>query len=177
MLCKRFIPLCLFAFGVTGVAFAQVSKTYTLSADGYGPVKIGMTVKAASQALGIKLVSADDGSPNAECYHVAPASGHTGVYFMVQRYRITRVSLGYTEQKTIKTDRNITVGDNEQKVRQAYGKGLNIQQHEYGDQGDHYLTYWTSPKHQRGIRYETIGGKVMDIHGGDRSIELIEGCS
>lgn len=157
-------------------AQAQQNKAYTLTANGYGPVQIGMTVAEAGKALGVKLVPAYGEKPDPECDYFKAAKGYNGVLFMVQRQRITRADLN-PDAKSAQTDQGIRIGDSEKKVRQAYGKTLKVTPHHYGDKGDYYLTIWTTPQRKRGIRYETMGGKVNAIQGGDRSIELVEGCS
>ena len=170
---KNWLWLAALALGNT--ALAETPAAYTLAADSYGPVKIGMTAAEAGKALGVKLVSGDPA--NAECYFVVPAKGNAEkeISFMLRNYRITRIDLPH-DNSGYKTDKGIKIGDSEQKVRQAYGKALTVAQHHYGDKGDHYLTYWQDAKHRRGIRFETMGGKVVGIYGGDKSIELVEGC-
>jgi hypothetical protein len=69
----------------------------------------------------------------------------------------------------------VTLGDDEAKVRRLYGRGLKEEPHAYGDETSRYLTYWVGAA--RGVRFEIDGGKVTAIHGGDRTIRLVEGCS
>ena len=144
--------------------------TFHLHSNGYGPVQVGMTVAAAEKALGVGL-RADDGEE--ECLHVEPETGHAGISFMVQDGRITRASL-YPGKTDIATPRGVTLGDAESKVRQLY-RGLKVEHHAYGDENSRYLTYWAGAN--RGVRFEVDGGKVTAIHGGDRTIKLVEGCS
>lgn len=142
---------------------------------GYGPIKVGMTVKQAEKALSTKLIP-DEGGPNSECYHVHPAHGHKGVLFMIEANKVTRVSI-YGGPTSIKTDKGIAVGDNEKKILSVYGSSVEIEPHHYGSYpNDKYLTYWTKDK-KFGIRYETTHGTVDTIHGGSAAIQYVEGCS
>jgi hypothetical protein len=155
---------------------AHAGDLTALTPDGYGPAKIGMTIKQASKALGIPLVTSNDEQPNPDCYHVQPKSGPTELAFMIQAGRIVRVSL-YNGPSTIHSDRGIALGDPIDKVRKAYGKDLSDEEHEYLGPVGRYLTFWDEKK-QRGMRYETdTEGKVDKIHAGGTAIQLIEGCS
>jgi hypothetical protein len=154
-----------------GLFLMAMAAGFHLHSDGYGPVRVGMTVPAAEKALGVGL-RADDGE--AECLHVEPVSGHAGVSFMVQDGKITRASL-YPGKTDISTPRGVTLGDAEAKVRRLYGARLKVERHAYGDENSRYLTYWVGAN--RGVRFEIDGGKVTAIHGGDRTIRLVEGCS
>jgi hypothetical protein len=133
-----------------------------------------MTVAEAEKALGIRLIKAFE-DVDIDCSYVAPQRNSGNLLFMVQKQRISRVDLP-TGSSAFETDNGVRVGDSETKVRQIHGATLEIEPHAYGDSGDHYLTWWSSPRHERGIRYETMGGRVTNIHGGDSSIKLIEGC-
>ncbi len=145
-----------------------------LTAEGYGPVKIGMRVDQASKALAASLRSEED-SPDPECHHVSAGEVAPGLAFMVQNGRIVRISL-YSGPSAIHTDRGIGLGDSMQKVKQAYGAGLIDESHEYLGPAARYLTWWNE-KTQRGIRYETDEDGVVDtLHAGDKAIFLVEGC-
>jgi hypothetical protein len=135
---------------VAMLAVATARADETLSADGYGPVRIGMTVPQAETALGSKLVSADGETPNSECYHVRPAKGRKGIVFMVQDRHITRASISTEEGSRIKTDSGIGLGDSEQKVLHAFDK-VEVTPHEYGGKDDHYLTSYVGPMGQQVI--------------------------
>ncbi|WP_447747141.1 hypothetical protein [Pseudomonas nicosulfuronedens] len=133
-----------------------------------------MTVAEAEKALSVQLVKAFE-DVDIDCSYVAPQRNSENLLFMVQKQRISRVDLP-PGSSAFETDKGLRVGDSEAKVHQIYGIALVIEPHAYGDSGDHYLTWWSSPRHERGIRYETMGGRVTNIQGGDSSIELIEGC-
>ena len=164
------------AIGVSAAAAAGSGQVFRLHDEGYGPVRVGMTIAQAERALSAPLVPADDSSPADGCWHVKPARGHQGVQFMVQQGRISRASL-WGDPSPIRTVRGVGIGDPEAKVRRLYGPHLRSEPHAYDGPSAHYLTYWTR-NGSRGVRFETDDhGRVQTIHAGDRSIQLIEGCS
>ncbi|HEY9217828.1 MAG TPA: hypothetical protein VIO94_07265 [Phenylobacterium sp.] len=160
------------ALAAAGTAWA--AETFRLHSEGYGPVRVGMSVGQAQTALGGKLAPSDDSGPADGCWHLKAASGHEGVTFMIQDGRVTRASL-YGEPSAVKTVSGAGLGDTEAAVRALYGDKLKSEPHAYGDAGDRYLTYWARP--HRGVRFEIVGGKVAAIHAGEDSIGYIEGCS
>lgn len=146
-----------------------------LTAEGYGPVKIGMRVDQASKALAVNLRPEED-APDPECHHVSGGDAAPGLAFMVQHGRIVRVSL-YSGPSVIRTDRGIGLGDNMLKVKQTYVAGLADEPHEYLGPTARYLTWWNEKSH-RGIRFETDeDGNVDTMHAGNEAIFLVEGCS
>lgn len=168
----KFILIIYIAFIFSTFAYAG---DWTIHSYGFGPVKVGMTVKQAQKALATTLIPDEEG-PNSDCYHVHPIHGYKGLAFMVEANKITRASI-YGVSASIKTDRGITVGDSEKKILRMYGSNLEVEPHHYGAYPhDKYLTYWAKGK-KFGIRYETVNGIVDAIHGGSTAIQYVEGCS
>jgi hypothetical protein len=94
---------------------------------------------------------------------------------MAQEGRITRISL--VRPGPVRTDKGLGVGSTADQVRAAYGAAVRAEPHKYVEAPAQNLTIWTRPG-QRGVRYETDAkGLVTAVHAGDRSIELVEGCS
>jgi hypothetical protein len=173
----RRVAALLAALALAGSAGAsEAGRVFRLHADGYGPVRVGMSVGEAERALGSQLAPAGYSSPADGCWHLKSARGHEGVQFMIQRGRFTRASL-WDRSDRIRTLRGVTVGDTEHKVRRLYGSRLEVLPHAYGGPKSRYLTYWTQAR-TRGVRFETDDeSRVESIHTGDSSIQLIEGCS
>jgi len=156
-----------------------------LTAEGLGPVRIGMTRAELVKVWG------EDSQPNAvggadpeTCDEFHPAKAPADVRVMIQNGVLTRITLA--RGATTKTDRGFGVGDDSMAIKQAYGGALFAQPHKYQEAPAEDLFVWshggstayvTDPA-ARGVRYE-IGddGKVMMVHAGDPSIQLVEGCS
>ena len=156
-----------------------------LTTEGLGPVQIGMTRAELVKVWG------EDSQPNAAggaepevCDQFHPAKAPADVQVMVQNGVLTRITLA--RGATTKTDRGFGVGDTAMAIKQAYGGAVFAQPHKYQEAPAEDLfvwskggstTYVTDPS-ARGVRYE-IGsdGKVMMVHAGDPSIQLVEGCS
>lgn len=149
---------------------SKPSSSSVVSFNGFGIVKIGMTVREASSALGVSFVEqrVDEG----DCYFVSPRRGFKGVSFMVTNNRISRVDIfeaGYATNKGAK------VGDTEAKIKRLYRGEVKVSEHPYID--GHYLTV-----NMKGARFslifETDGKRVTSFRAG-KSLEAgyIEGCS
>ena len=176
---KTTIGLCV--LWLTFASSVQAKEAPVIHAHGFGAVRVGMDLIQASKVMKVKLVE----MPNSRldnCAYAAPAKGYPNLSFMVIDGKIVRAELSdfYGSRQMpsdLMSDKGIRLGDSESKVRQAYGRSLLQNQHEYGDVGDYTLTYWTSLKKTAGVLYETFNGKVTSIHGGDSSIDFLEGCA
>lgn len=146
-----------------------------LTAEGWGPIRTGMSHEAAIAALGGAVhTDASARGPDWDACHMIQPQSPEGVWIMVEQDRVTRVSL---EDGPVATDKGIKVGDPESKVREAYPAGLGEAPHKYRAAPAKYLTWYARPG-EAGIRY-SIGedGRVHAIAGGARSIEYVEGCA
>lgn len=151
-----------------------------LTADGYGPVTIGMSEAEARRALGPDVrddlqngLSAGEG-PDA-CHFLWVGEELGDVVYMIEDQRISRITV--TNKGGVKTDKGLGLGATEAAVRAAYGDKLEVEPHHYINAPAKYLTAWTIPD-QRGVRYETDAeGLVSEIHAGGPSIRYIEGCA
>lgn len=155
-----------------------------LTAEGYGPLRIGMTRAEIEAAMGEDSDPDSVGGPEPErCDQFRPARAPEGLLVMVEDGRLTRISL--TRGARIETDRGLGLGAAAAAVRAAYGPALVAMPHEYQDPPAEYLTAWSlgrpapdvADPAARGLRYE-IGedGKVETIHAGGPSIQYVEGC-
>ncbi|MEM8695260.1 MAG: hypothetical protein AAGE05_04475 [Pseudomonadota bacterium] len=156
-----------------------------LTAEGWGPLRIGMSREEVTAAVGGKADPDAMGGPEPEfCEEYQPADTPDGLFVMIEQGTLARVTLvGDTE---VRTPESITVGDSADQVRAAYGEELRTMPHTYVDAPGEYLTIWTmgdvgengtSDENARGIRYE-IGenGMVQLIHAGGPAIQYVEGC-
>ena len=157
-----------------------------LTAEGWGPLKIGMTLAQIVAAAGPDSdPDAVGGADPAACDQFRPARAPTGMLVMVEEGRLTRVSL--IQGSAVETDRSIGIGDGRDEVVKAYGDAAAASAHEYSDKPAGYLDVWMGAAGRdraapdpsaRGIRYEIDGeNAVSAIHAGGPSILYVEGCS
>lgn len=153
----------------------QPPPALILSAEGYGPVLVGMTISEAEAALGIGLLPGGALEPEAcETYAPAPEAGHDGIRIMTQQGQITRISDHGTVG--VRTEQGVGVGSTDAEVRAAYPNATQ-EPAKYDPPPAHSLTAWTVPD-QSGLRFHVSAeGVVTEVAGGDESILLVEGCS
>jgi hypothetical protein len=158
-----------------------------LTADGYGPLRIGMTRAEVVKAVGEDSDPEAVGGPDPEaCDEFHPGRAPKGLLVMIEAGRLTRISL--VRDSKVKTDRGLGLGATAAAVRAAYGPALSAEPHKYEDKPAEYLTFRTkdAPKGAgaatlataRGMLYE-IGSKgtVQRISAGGPSIQYVEGCA
>lgn len=162
--------LALAAWFALGAAAAP-APAWRLTPNGLGPVRIGMTRAQVTRLVGARL-EGETLTPG--CVETQAVRGWTGIGFMFEAGRLTRISVG--DGARVVTPRGIGVGGGEDAVRRAYGSTLAVEPHKYDDAPARYLTYWTVPR-RRGVRFETDAHRrVVTIHAGGPSIEYVEGC-
>lgn len=159
-----------------------------LTAQGYGPLRIGMTRAEVVAAMGDDSDPAAVGGAEPEvCDQWRPARAPEGVMVMLENGVLSRISV--SEPSTLKTDRGFGVGDTAAAIKAAYGPLAVAQPHKYSAAPAEDIFVWavgaptTAGEYvqdtaARGIRYE-IGttGKVETVHVGGPAIQLVEGCS
>lgn len=152
-----------------------------LTAQGWGPLCIGMTLAEVERALGKDAnPEAAGGAEPEQCDQFRPARAPAGLIVMIQQGRLTRLSL--VDGSPLRTDRGLGPRSTAAAVRRVYGPAISADSHKYVDAPAEYLTWWAGGKSEgpaaRGIRYE-IGadGHVSSVHAGDPSILYVEGCA
>jgi hypothetical protein len=160
------------------------ARTASLTAEGWGPLRIGMARSEVEAALGADADPGAVGGPDPEaCDQFKPERAPEGMLLMLEKGKLTRISLG--RGADMATDRGIRLGDGAAKVRTAYGADLRRTPHAYLDPEGEYLTAWARgggdsevrDPAARGVRYE-IGAddRVTAIHAGGPAIQYVEGC-
>ena len=159
---------------------APVSAADKLTAQGYGPLRIGMTRAEVEAALGPDANPGAVGGPDPEsCDMFRPERAPEGLLVMVQDGVLTSVWL--SRNTSVETDRALNVGDPASEVKRVYGAAAEVMPHKYVEAPAEYITVWSTADHQsaaaRGLKYE-IGrdGRVQSIAGGGPSIAYVEGC-
>lgn len=152
-----------------------------LTANGFGPLRIGMTRAEVEAAMGADSnPGAVGGADPAACDIFHPANAPEGLQVMIENGVLTHVRL--IRASTVTTDRGFKIGDAAATVKTAYGASAEVIPHKYVEAPAEYVTVWSGADHTsaaaRGIKYE-IGqdGNVQSIAGGGPSISYVEGCS
>ena len=166
-------------------ATPAVTDRNLVSADGWGPLRVGMTVAEVTAAVGAdSQPNAVGGADPASCDEFHPARAPEGLRVMMVDGRLARITLA--RAATLKTDRGFGLGDAASAIKASYGGAVIAQPHKYQSAPAEDLFAWregastayvTDPA-ARGIRCE-IGsdGKVMAIHAGGPAIQYVEGCA
>jgi hypothetical protein len=158
-----------------------VSAADKLTAQGYGPLRIGMTRAEVEAALGPDANPEAVGGPDPEsCDMFRPARAPEGLLVMM----IDGVlgSVWVSRNAAVETDRALNVGDTAAEVKRVYGAAAEVMPHKYADAPSEYITVWSTADHQsaaaRALKYE-IGqdGRVQSIAGGGPSTQYVEGCA
>lgn len=176
----------------------QAQRFYSakVTPQGFGAIRVGMTVEEASQAAGTQLVALDGKAPyiNESCSYVKLPDGPKGLEFMLNGNRIVRVDLNSQttievnnrpqmvditqEIRTISTLRGARIGDTESQIKSLYAGQLEITDHKYVP-GGHFMTVIPKDAEDSNYRlvFETDGKQVKYIRAGQiPEIDLVERC-
>jgi hypothetical protein len=153
---------------------AAAPTAEVISPEGYGPVRIGMSVESANTALGGILV-ADEPLDDPQGCRTWNTGGPSAVYYMSDQDRITRISF-VDGSEAIRTAEGVGVGSSDAEVRAAYPNAVE-QGAAYADAPAHDLLVWAVPD-KSGLRFEINDeGRVTALHAGNETILYIEGCA
>jgi hypothetical protein len=141
---------------------------WKLGFDGYGPLKVGMRFGQVNKLLGKRLVRTPPQLlATADCEQI-PMDKDEMIWLMFTGEVLTRIDV----MGGVATDRGITTGDAEARVRSAYPSATS-----QDADGGLYLTV-LSPDGKRAMRFETYQGKVQMFYAGAfEQVQYIEGCS
>lgn len=162
------------------------SDSATLTPDGLGPLRIGMTRAEVEAAMGPDANPGAVGGPDPEaCDEFRPANAPAGVLVMIERDSLTRISL--IDRSPVATPEGLSVGATADEVKSAYGDQAVATPHKYVEAPAAYMTVWEGgPRGEsyvqdeaaRGIVYEVDRtGAVSAIRAGGPSIQYVEGCA
>ena len=158
------------------------SSSWHIGPTGYGPVRIGMTFKEVSRALGKRLTREPSHSVDCFSIPVQTERGHIGLLFQKQRLTSLEISLsmednGDPRHLMITTAEGIKIGDGIGQVDAAYRGQAGLKREEFRDEvGERSVIYWNR-KDKRGIRFLVDpSGHVYGIDVGTKSIMDYESC-
>lgn len=159
------------AAATTAVATAPANDS-SVTEHGLGPLRAGMTVAEARNALGGALAMPVE-SDTTGCDYATWRGGPRGVHVMVDGGRIARVEI---DSAGIATAAGARVGDSEERIRSLYPGRVRVSPHKYED--GHYLTVNATGDSTFAIVFETSNGRVTRYRAGRRpAVEYVEGCS
>jgi hypothetical protein len=153
-----------------------------VSADGVGPVSIGMSVEAIERALGAKLDPVDKLVFSEDCYIMRRSNKlDQGIQYTIRDGRLTRIDLwsDVTAPLDAATSERVGINSAEADVKRIYGKQLTITIAPYFNENDTPPEYWLhldGPKDGRGIIINTRDGKVTAIPVGEHDDNEMEIC-
>lgn len=158
----------------TSVGAERVSspKEWTLSFQGFGPVRVGMTVAEAEKASKMKLREDETATSEPEgCHYASNEDALPGVGFMVEGRKVVRIDINSGVYRSVG---GVQIGMTEQDVKKRH-PNIRTEEHHY-DPAGHYLSL--ASKDQRyGIVFETDGKVVTNYRSGEReSVAAVEGC-
>jgi hypothetical protein len=156
---------------------ARGSSVPPLTVEGYGDMRIGMTLAAARQVSGQPMANEAlepdvPGACNEQQYTTTDGDQ---LWLMFEGDRLTRVTASSEAPRT-RTAQNVGVGSTDAEVRTAYQNVIEEGAH-YNEPPAHNLLIWTTPD-QSGLLFEVNEqGVVTAIHAGGPSIRYMEGCA
>jgi len=140
--------------------------------DGFGPVKIGMTMSQAAKALGVP-VTRGAGYEGDGCYYASPEGGHGGVLFMMSGPRVVRIDV---RSSRYATDRGARVGDSEARIKRLYKGEYKVSRHKYFEAGRYIEVEAKDGRYL--LIFETDGRRVTTFRvGRPEQVGYVEGCS
>lgn len=154
-------------------ATTPTSGARTVSGEGYGPVKFGMTRDEAAKLLGVELRK-EANSESEECSYAAPLDAIPGINFMLAKDVVVRVDVSKGDTTTAE---GAKIGDTEAHVLELYKGRSEVQPHKYTGPEGHYVVVKGADGNVNMV-FETDGKVVLRYRAGqDPQVQYVEGCS
>jgi len=144
--------------------------------DGISPVRVGMTLRQAEQALHAKLrINSETDSDPSICATFYAEGRDLPISYMFEHGRVTRAALGDEgATSSIKTANGIGLGSTLPQIKRAYGRQGTWHRNTYTDEPVFEIK---STDGRSAILFYTERGRVTRIIAGRLpSAEYIEGC-
>jgi hypothetical protein len=148
-----------------------------LTVEGYGDMRVGMTLAEAREASGLPLNNTplDEETPGACVENQYHTTDGDQLWLMFEGDKLVRISAS-SEAPHTRTDQNVGVGSTDAEVRTAYQNVIEQGAH-YNPPPAHNLIVWTVPE-QSGLLFEVNeAGVVTAVHAGGPQIQYMEGCA
>ena len=143
------------------------TTTWTMTAAGLGPLRVGQTIADANTAVG----GGFSGGAGSCTYAVWPKAP-TGVAVMIANGRVVRIEV---RSGTIATAAGARIGDSEARINSLYAGRVTSSPHKYNP-GGHYMAV-RAPNASNRIVFETDGSSVTNYRAGQSpEVEQVEGC-
>ncbi len=156
---------------------ARDSSVPPLTVEGYGDMRIGMTLAEARQVSGLPLnnEALDEETPGACVENQYATADGDQLWLMFEGDKLVRVTAS-SEALHTRTAQNVGVGSTDAEVRAAYQNVIEQGAH-YNPPPAHNLIIWTAPQ-QSGLLFEVSeAGVVTAVHAGGPQIQYMEGCA
>jgi hypothetical protein len=167
-------------FVCAGLISCGKQGPFAVGKDGFGPVKIGMTVEEAQALLGTHLEK-DNYNDSEGCRYYTPASGYEGLSFMTSLRKIVRIDVqaseGLKRPVAIPTDGGARIGDTEARVLSLYSGRIKVAPHFYVGLPAHYLRVYDDAGKVRLIFETNVDRVIISYRAGhEPEVEYVEGC-
>jgi hypothetical protein len=177
MLRRFMFFLAVVATGLGIIPVRANADGWTVSLDGYGPVRLGMTVDEAQRLLNQPL-QIDTYLDDDSCRYFKPGNvkDNPTIAFMTDHGRIVRIDVFPGGMASPATDRGARIGDTEARIFELYRNHVKSGPHHYTGPQGHYLRVFDDSGHVRMI-FETDGKTVENFRvGREPAVEYVEGC-
>lgn len=147
---------------------------WTLRLDGFGPVRVGMTLAELEPLLG-GTVRIERIEPDDACGYAYLSAMPTGTSVMLDGTTIVRIHVDTTG---IVTESGIAVGDTELDVLARHAGRIRVEEHPYTGPEGHYLIVEDPARPGYRLILESDGTRVINFRAGRLpEVDLIEGCA
>jgi len=135
----------------------------------YGPIPLGVSLDQAFEAAPGLIEPPED---EQGCVITGISQGRENVWLMIVESRVTRVDV---YDPAVRTERGAKIGDSEDRIRELYPEGVEVQPHKYTD--GHYLIVAPSSGDPYRLIFETNGRTVENFRSGVLpEVAWVEGC-
>lgn len=153
-------------------ASPALTEAAKATAEGLGPVRIGMTVVQAEKEIGAQIVYDTTAGTEESCRYAWPNAGMKQVRFIISHGVIVRIDVNDYE---ITTEKGARIGDSEARIKSLYRGDVVEMPHPY-IAGGHDLIV-PSADNKYAILFETDGEVVLGYRMGDRkAVGWSSGC-